>query len=117
MKVRVLHIFIAAAGLLAVGILTMVITRIKTRTDANKITMPSIDDVPHEYWVKLAEKKIFFGHKSAGSNIIDGMEDISNECKQIKLNIVTILAPLAFTTKYYYLKKSCPSRFRIRSLP
>lgn len=96
MKVRALHIFIAAAGLLAVGILTMVITRIKTRTDANKITLPSIDDVPGEYWAKLAEKKIFFGHQSVGYNIIDGITDIINERDGIKLNVIEAREPAAF---------------------
>ncbi len=96
MKVRALLIFIAAAGLLAVGILTMVITRIKTRIDANKITLPSIDDVPREYWAKLAEKKIFFGHQSVGYNIIDGITDIINERDYIKLNVIEAREPAVF---------------------
>jgi hypothetical protein len=96
MKVRALHIFIAAAGLLAVGILTMVTTRIKTRTDADKITQPSIDDVPGEHWAKLAEKKIFFGHQSVGYNIIDGITDILSEREYIKLNIIEAREPEAF---------------------
>jgi len=96
MKVRAHHIFIAAAGLLAVGILTMVITRIKTGTDANQITLPSIDDVPGEYWAKLAEKKIFFGHQSVGYNIIDGITDIINERDYIKLNVIEGREPASF---------------------
>jgi hypothetical protein len=96
MKVRALHIFIAVAGLLAVGIMTMVITKIKTRTDVNKITLPSIDDIPREYWAKLAEKKIFFGHQSVGYNIIDGITDIINERDYIKLNVIEAREPVAF---------------------
>jgi len=96
MKVKALHIFIAVAGLLAVGILTMVITRIKTRIDANKISLPSIDDVPREYWAKLAEKKIFFGHQSVGYNIIDGITDVINERDYIKLNVIEAREPAAF---------------------
>ena len=96
MKVRALHIFITVAGLLAVGIMTMVITRIKTRTDANKITLPSIDDIPREYWAKLAEKKIFFGHKSVGYNMIDGIADVLNERDYIKLNVVEDCEPTTF---------------------
>jgi len=96
MRVRALHIFIAVACLLAVGILTMVITRIKTGIDANKITLPSIDDVPREYWAKLAEKKIFFGHQSVGYNIIDGITDVINERDDIKLNIIEACEPAAF---------------------
>jgi hypothetical protein len=96
MKVRALRIFIAVAGLLAVGIMTMVITKIKTRTDVNKITLPSIDDIPREYWAKLAEKKIFFGHQSVGYNIIDGITDIINERDYIKLNVIEAREPVAF---------------------
>ena len=74
----------------------MLCTRMKTKEDTNRIMLKSIDDVPHEYWVKLAEKRIFFGHKSVGYNIIDGIEDILNECKQIKLNIVETCDPAEF---------------------
>jgi hypothetical protein len=96
MKIGMLHIFIAAAGFLAVGIITIVITRIKTITDTNKITLPSIDDVPGEYWAKLADKKIFFGHQSVGYNIIDGITDIINERDYIKLNVVEARESAAF---------------------
>lgn len=74
----------------------MVMTRIKTRTDANKILLPSIDDVPKEYWAKLAEMKIFFGHQSVGYNIIDGIKDIINERDYIKLNIIETNDPAVF---------------------
>jgi len=73
----------------------MVVTAIKTRTDSNKITLPSIDDVPREHWAKLAEKRIFFGHQSVGYNIVDGITDIINERDYIKLNIVEAREPSA----------------------
>jgi hypothetical protein len=96
MKLRVLYISITTAGLLAVGILAMFLTRIQTRTDTNKTTLPSIEDVPGEYWAKLAGKKIFFGHQSVGYNIIDGLKDIINERDYIKLNIVETSESTAF---------------------
>ncbi|MBN2592438.1 MAG: hypothetical protein JXA81_02940 [Sedimentisphaerales bacterium] len=74
----------------------MAVTRIKTRTDSNKITLPLIDDVQAEHWAKLAQKKIFFGHQSVGYNIIDGITDIVNERDYIKLNIVEAREPAAF---------------------
>ena len=95
-KVRSLQIFIAIAALLAAGIFVMVITGIKMRTDSNKITLPSIEDVPGEYWAKLAEKKIFFGHQSVGYNIIDGITDILNERDYIKLNVIEAREPAVF---------------------
>jgi len=88
MKIRAVHIFIATVFLLVLGIMMMVMTRIKTRTDANKITLPSIGDVPAESWAKLAGKKIFFGHQSVGYNIIDGISDVLNERDYIKLDVL-----------------------------
>jgi hypothetical protein len=52
--------------------------------------------VPKEYWAKLAEKKIFFGHQSVGYNIIDGITDIINERDYIKLNVIEAHEPAAF---------------------
>lgn len=88
MKVKAHYIIIAVAVVLIAGALTMFFTKIKIKTDTNEITLPSIDDVPEEYWAKLAEKKIFFGHKSVGYNIIDGIKDITNDRDYIKLKIV-----------------------------
>ncbi len=96
MKVKTCYIFIAVAVILAIGALTMSFTKIKTMTDKNKVTLPSIDDVPRAYWTKLAQKKIFFGHQSVGYNIIDGIEDIMNECSYVKLNIVESREPAEF---------------------
>ena len=96
MKLRALYVFITAVGLLAVGTFTMVITRIKIWNNTNKITLPLIYDIPKKYWVKLAEKKIFFGHQSVLSNIIEGINDIINKRKYIKLNIVRTDNPTDF---------------------
>jgi hypothetical protein len=96
MKLRFFYISIATAGLLAVGILVMFLTRIQARTDTNKIILPSIEDVPGEYWAELAGKKIFFGHQSVGYNVIDGIKDIINERDYIKLNIVETCESAAF---------------------
>jgi len=96
MKLRVFYISIATAGLLAVGILAMFLTRIQARTDTNKTALPSIEDVPREYWVKLAEKKIFFGHQSVGYNIIDGIKEIVKERDYIKLNVIEAHEPAVF---------------------
>ncbi len=74
----------------------MILTKIKTKTDTNKVTLPSIDGVPRESWAKLAEKKIFFGHQSVGYNIVDGVTDILKERAYIKLNIVEARGPAGF---------------------
>jgi len=54
----------------------------------NKNLLPSIKDVPTEKWEKLAQKKIYFGHRSVGNNILDGVKDIMKENPKIQLNIV-----------------------------
>ena len=96
MKIRTVYIFIAVVCVLAPGIMMMVMTRIETRTDVNKITLPSIDDVSGESWAQLAGKKIFFGHQSVGYNIIDGISDVMNERDCIKLNVLESHKPAVF---------------------
>jgi len=96
MKAKTRYIFIAVAPILIIGILPMFLVKIKTKTDVNKIALPSIDDVPREYWAKLAEKKIFFGHQSVGYNIIEGIKDIISEHDYIKLNVVETKNPTEF---------------------
>jgi hypothetical protein len=96
MKVKTCYTFIAVALILIISILPMFFVKIKIKTDVNKVALPSIDDVPMEYWAKLAEKKIFFGHMSVGYNIIEGVKDILRERNYIKLNIVETCAPLEF---------------------
>lgn len=96
MKIKKRYLFIPVIALSIIGVLTMLVTKIKTRTDTNKITLPSIDDVPKEYWAKLAGKKNFFGHHSVGYNIIDGIADVMNERDYIKLNVVEGCEPTTF---------------------
>lgn len=96
MKGRARHLFVAAAVILASGAVTVFFTSIRTRTDTQKVELPSIDDVPAEYWGALAGKRIFFGHQSVGYNIIDGITDIANEYDHIKLNIVETRGPAEF---------------------
>ena len=96
MKIKRRYLFIYVIALSIIGVLTMFVTKIKTRTDTNKITLPSIDDVPGESWAKLAARKIFFGHQSVGYNIIDGIADVLNERDYIKLDVVEGCEPTTF---------------------
>ena len=96
MKFRTRHLFIAVAVVSVIGAMIMFFTKIRTMTETDKVTLPSIDDVPAESWAKLAGKKIFFGHKSVGYNIIDGLADVMNEHDYIKLNVVVGQEPTTF---------------------
>ena len=62
-------------------------------TDTDKITLPSIDDVPAERWERLAQQRVFFGHQSVGYNIVDGITDVMNERAEIHLNVVETSEP------------------------
>jgi hypothetical protein len=96
MKGKARHFLIVAAGILAVGSVTVLSTGIKTRTETQKVKLPSIDDVPQAYWKALAGKRIFFGHQSVGYNVIDGIRDIANQHDYVKLNVVETREPAAF---------------------
>ena len=52
-------------------------------------------------WTDLAQKKIYFGHQSVGSNIIDGINTLMQENPQIKLKITEINKPSDFKGKYW----------------
>jgi lysophospholipase L1-like esterase len=59
---------------------------------------PRIDlvrDVPAEDWNRLASLRIVFGHQSVGSNILEGVADVSRDVPSIHLNIVESAAARA----------------------
>ena len=57
------------------------------QNQAQKIKFSSIKDITEIKWNNLAQKNIYFGHQSVGSNIVAGMEEVIQENTQIKLNI------------------------------
>lgn len=67
----------------------------------SKVTFPSIKDVPAESWLKLSQKKIYFGHQSVGNNILDGVRDIMKENPQVKLSIIETNDPKDFNTPVF----------------
>jgi len=89
---------IILAGIAVIGVITLLMIMIhsRVRTDTTKIDLPKIEDFPESYWTALADKKIFFGHKSVGNNIIDGIKDITSKYNYIRLNIVDTIDPTAF---------------------
>ncbi len=62
---------------------------------ANKTNDISLQEVDESSWTALANKKIYFGHQSVGSNIIDGMIKVIAQYPQIKLHIVGVQKPVA----------------------
>lgn len=95
MKINGLYILIILV-VSFLGVLIMFATMIRVKTHTNQVVLKSIEDVPVESWAKLAEKKIFFGHKSVGYNIIDGIKDVIQVHDYIRLNIIETTEPADF---------------------
>ena len=53
------------------------------------------DRLPQAVWESVAKKKIYFGHMSVGTNILDGIHDLEGE-GPVQLNIVETSDPAAF---------------------
>jgi hypothetical protein len=46
-----------------------------------------LDELAPDRWAALAGRRIFFGHKSVGYNIVEGMAEVMAERPAIKLNV------------------------------
>ena len=57
------------------------------KMEEQQSSFDSIKDVPDTVWQKLKNKKIYFGHRSVGNNILDGIKDIMKENPKIHLTI------------------------------
>jgi hypothetical protein len=55
--------------------------------DANSLDLSAIDRVPDETWRTLSQKRIYFGHQSVGSNLLEGVADIARAKPQIRLEV------------------------------
>ncbi len=76
-------------GFIIILIISMTFAGCKGETMKEKPTVYSnINDIPVTVWEKLSQKKIFFGHKSVGNNIISGIKKTMLNNQQIKLHIV-----------------------------
>ena len=55
-----------------------------------------LDEISQDRWDVLSQKKIFFGHKSVGANIIEGLNEVMAQRPKIKLNIRETTDPVDF---------------------
>lgn len=53
--------------------------------------------IPEDALIDLSKKKIYFGHQSVGSNIIEGLKELAKENPRLSLNIAETNSPSAFT--------------------
>jgi hypothetical protein len=56
-----------------------------------------LDQISADRWEALSQKKVFFGHKSVGVNIVAGLEEVIARRPGIKLNIRETVDPAAFS--------------------
>jgi len=61
----------------------------------------TLHDVSQSAWDNLSEKKIFFGHRSVGNNIIAGIMDLVQQHPKIKLRIVETNDPADFNAPLF----------------
>lgn len=59
-----------------------------SREPADSDAIPTLESIPPEYWTSLAQKRVFFGHQSVGSNIIQGVQELLEEHPSINLRII-----------------------------
>lgn len=56
--------------------------------DQQHVSFNSIHDIPDATWEKLSNITFYFGHQSVGWNILKGIEELKNDNKKIKLNVL-----------------------------
>jgi len=60
-----------------------------------------LDAVSQEKWGELARQRVFFGHMSVGSNILDGLEEVISRRPGIRLNIRETADPGEFAVPVF----------------
>jgi hypothetical protein len=55
-----------------------------------------LDKISQKKWDALSKKRVFFGHKSVGQNIIEGIQDVVQTNPQVKLDIRDTINPRDF---------------------
>jgi hypothetical protein len=60
-----------------------------------QVRLTSVGDVSAAQWDRLAAVRIFFGHQSVGTNILDGIQDVTKTVPKIRLRVVETTQPEA----------------------
>lgn len=74
--------------LIIVGVVLVLGTSIRARKGTAFHGVRGLTDVPLESWKWLTEKRIFFGHRSVGQNIIAGVHDLMASYEFLSLRVV-----------------------------
>jgi len=81
--------------LLALPLIILAACGGKTMTYLDQI-QADLDAVPGERWETLSQRRIFFGHKSVGVNIVQGLQEVLARRPAIRLNIRETADPADF---------------------
>jgi hypothetical protein len=69
-------------------ILLTLFASINEASNTTQFLYSAINDVQISKWQEVYQKKIYFGHRSVGNNIVDGIKDLIKANSHVKLNIV-----------------------------
>jgi hypothetical protein len=68
----------------------------KSSSDVSKSTASLLDSVSSEKWQALADRKIFFAHKSVGYNIVQGITELETMEPRISVRLLESKNPADF---------------------
>jgi hypothetical protein len=82
--------------IIVIAVLLSLISCKESGMDSVRSGTERLDAVSQDRWEALARKKIFFGHKSVGQNIVQGLREVLSERPAIKLEIKETFDPKDF---------------------
>jgi hypothetical protein len=86
-KTLMLGIPAVVGALIAVLVLLNIKPSGEMTLRGDDISLSVLQEVPSARWQDLARKRIYFGHKSVGAEILAGLADIQRKMPQIRLQV------------------------------
>jgi len=86
-KIACILLLIVVLGTATVGLL-MRATSIRVQKGTSSYMPRRLTDIPADKWTQLGEKTIFFGHRSVGTDIINGIEDLAGRHGFLTVNLL-----------------------------
>jgi lysophospholipase L1-like esterase len=74
----------------------------KMRKENTGAPIPALEQVTPAEWQRLATRRLFFGHQSVGSNVIEGVQEILKANPAIPLRVVETSDPTAMQAPGLY---------------
>ncbi len=81
-------------GLIALGLSLVIGAGLpQMQQTVQSVSLPTLSEVSDSAWQRLAQQRIWFGHQSVGSNIIEGLKDLHQIHPQINVNLLETSDP------------------------